>query len=308
MLPTSQYYAVCTLLLSHIQSLPASQIDVEKILYTDGWEIITYNISDNNNIDILQKINVWEIAKKRKGFTYKKGKIKLVFISSELSAYERLIILVHELAHIKLKHFSDTGILGYHTDNDDLNISQETEANDFILAFLAPSCILKKCGITDCDTIVTSTALDRRRAEHVTGIIHNTPRTLTLDEQALCRQFRKFIINHRITHYTSIYAVVACFLISIILIYNAVLINAPSLDSSTSPIGSVEDLPPSNTPTVSAVPSPPTSPSEEQVIITPSGTKYHAPTCPSITHSDHIYIDKNKAIQMGYDACLRCKP
>lgn len=91
-----------------------------------GYTIIEYNgIADDANVSsLLQILELEQLAKSSKGFTYADAKRRLVFLHKGLSDEEQLMVLAHEEGHIYCDHFSSAPIIGK-------DVVEEHEANEF---------------------------------------------------------------------------------------------------------------------------------------------------------------------------------
>ena len=91
-----------------------------------GYTIIEFNsIFNEKDVEtVIQNLDLSEKALKSRGFTYVSPEYRLIFINEDLSDYEKLIILSHEVGHIVCEHFSNAYIIG----ND---VKEEYEANEF---------------------------------------------------------------------------------------------------------------------------------------------------------------------------------
>jgi len=91
-----------------------------------GYTVIEYSKGYNNeNVkSILRNLNLEEYVSTSNGFTYTNDKFRMIFINEGLGEKEKLIVLAHELGHIKCGQFSNNPIIG----ND---IVEEHEANEF---------------------------------------------------------------------------------------------------------------------------------------------------------------------------------
>lgn len=99
-------------------------------LYTvvrkQGYTIIEFNhISNSENvIALLSALDLQELSRRAKGFTYADSQRRLVFIHEALSDDEKLMVLAHEEGHIYCNHLASTPILGR-------DVVEEHEANEF---------------------------------------------------------------------------------------------------------------------------------------------------------------------------------
>lgn len=101
---------------------------VEKHLEKLGYKILFFNspVGDAE----LKRYGQTEKAKTSKAFTYS-GTAKIIFIDNFLSAEDKLYVLLHEAAHIKLKHL-ELDRLSTHN-----SILLDTDADAFVYFLLS---------------------------------------------------------------------------------------------------------------------------------------------------------------------------
>lgn len=119
--------------------LTVSSFDIKKVIKNQGFVIAEYSSFDNDNSDsraLLKNLNLLEYAANVKGFTYANADLRIVFINEDLSEEEKIVVLLHEEAHILFKHYSHLPVFGE-------SIKEELEANLFVNAVLQPSFIEK---------------------------------------------------------------------------------------------------------------------------------------------------------------------
>lgn len=176
------YYAQKALLRSRIKTLPVSSDDIRNYLEKQGWVFVIYDIEDKESEKMLKRLNVYETARLHKGFSYKKGSVKLVFFRGHLSEIQRLIVFAHELGHIELNHFSVNGILGYVADGM-INDEHEQEANEFSAYFLAPPCIIKKTKHRRLKDIQKNTNIPNYLVGYVYEALEDRTKTSNIERQ-----------------------------------------------------------------------------------------------------------------------------
>ena len=98
-----------------------------EILIKQGYEIVffnaIYNIPDVDNL--ITALNLTDLIKDRKGFTYADSKHRIIFLNEDLSEQEKLLILLHEEGHIYCGHLNEKTVIGR-------DVIQEYEANEFV--------------------------------------------------------------------------------------------------------------------------------------------------------------------------------
>ena len=98
-----------------------------EILNKQGYEIVLfnsiYNIPDVSSL--ITALNLTDLIKERKGFTYADANNRIVFLNEDLSEQEKLIVLLHEEGHIYCGHLNEKALIGR-------DVIQEYEANEFV--------------------------------------------------------------------------------------------------------------------------------------------------------------------------------
>lgn len=289
---TSIYCAIQTLLRYDICELPLLGKDIEKIIQMQGFDIISFDLPvEQSQAKDFKELGILDIVNIHKAFTYVNNDNKYVFYRSTLSAEEKNILLAHELGHIRLGHFSSPGI---RCSSDFRSKSfQEIEADEFAIELLAPTCILKKYKQLTPDKISHLTLLGRSNAEHVFFKVqqHNTN---TKTEQKLCNIFNTYHnkkICNRITK-RHILAFSVLIVVSVTFIRGYIQNNKPA-SQATDITQSEQQL----------------NATDEIVIITKSGEKYHLPDCRYVENKTNtITMTEQEALDAGYEPCAICRP
>lgn len=114
--------------------LKPSLEDIMTVISSQGYTIIEFNTVVNNSdvTDIIQNLELETLISERKGFTYADSKNRLVFVHEDLSADEKLSVLLHEEGHIFCGHIEENTYLGR-------DIQQEVEANEFAYCMQYPA-------------------------------------------------------------------------------------------------------------------------------------------------------------------------
>lgn len=79
-------------------------VNLEKELSDIGYSVIFYNTPAGDNE--LNRYNLFSKAQNLKAFTYSSS-AKIIFIDNNQHADDKLYLLLHETAHILLKHLGD---------------------------------------------------------------------------------------------------------------------------------------------------------------------------------------------------------
>lgn len=289
----SRYCAVRALLKYGVTKLPISLEQIIEILKSSGWEIIHYDLENEEHIEILEECNAVSAAKEAEAFTYKKDDAQIIFIRAGLSANTRRVLLAHELGHIEMDHFTSDGWLEYHPFgliDDEL----EDEANNFALEFLAPICVLDQQQIWSAAAIESATLLDSKRSQMVADEIRRHE-AFSAYEKELCSTFEK--IKPKASF--SLKCVLILF-VSALLLGNLFFSNANTQPKSTEQ--------PYHTPEpqqiVEAV-----KPISDTVTVTKYGERYHLPDCRHIRNSTAATsVSIPDAQTLGYTPCADCRP
>lgn len=193
------FYATQALAEHKLYKLPITAIEIDAILKDLGWKVKAFDLRNKNNVEILKKLGLLNYAYEYKAFTYylAPNQVNAVFYNISLSAEQKAAALSHELGHIKCCHFSNTGILGLHTNKiyDDV---QEIEANEFSRNFLAHPLILKKMNLSSINDVCRITLIDKTSAKIQLFDSFNTSNFLTTEEKRLIYNMENFIDEYKI--------------------------------------------------------------------------------------------------------------
>ncbi len=104
------------------------------VLEEQGYTVIPFRASHNDAdvAQVIDNLNLNELAATSSGFTYADDRLRLVFVKEELSDEEKRIVLAHEEGHIFNEHFNVCSVVGQ-------GVLQEHEANEFAHYLLYPS-------------------------------------------------------------------------------------------------------------------------------------------------------------------------
>lgn len=95
-------------------------LHIKQYLEREGWSVVYFNTPSGN--EIIDKLNLRNIADKTDGFVYPLKELKFVFINGRLCDKDKLLTLLHESAHIYLNH-------------DLSNTTKKEEAEAWIFAY-----------------------------------------------------------------------------------------------------------------------------------------------------------------------------
>lgn len=121
------------------------------IMLKQGYDIVffnsIYNVPDVSNL--ITVLNLTELIKDRKGFTYADSNHRIIFLNEDLSEQEKLVVLLHEEGHIYCGHLNEKTVIGQ-------DVIQEYEANEFVHYMLNDSLWQKVKTVITCHTKVFS--------------------------------------------------------------------------------------------------------------------------------------------------------
>lgn len=305
---TSIHSAIQTLLEHQIHSLPVLSTDIEKMICNQGFKIIPLDVPlSKSNIESLTQLGILETAKKYKAFTYVDyaQNHRFVFYKTNLSLEEKTIFLSHELAHIRLNHFS---LPGTRCSSDFKNTSpQEKEADEFAIELLAPTCILKSVRQITPEKISHLTLLERSKAENVFFKVKSHSNN-TRDEQKLCNLFKIYEKDTKYNMLTQRQKYIALFTGIIAVCTIGIFIGRYSSNSQKYPIPS-----PSSQIVATQTPAPtPVTDSDvlaRQVAVAASGDKFHRSDCRYVKNRTNIDImSVEEALSKNLAPCSVCRP
>lgn len=310
---TSVHYAIQELRKLEKHQLAINERDIIKLITAHGFSVIPYSMESPSKKELFKKLNVEEMAANHRGFSICSSYGNFVFYKQNLSAQDKKVVLGHELGHIALEHFAKGVILGKLGDLYDKN-TQEKEANEFALYLLAPTCILKKCGIKTVEEIKRATWLDDMSAERVFGRLQRHE-VYTNEEIELCKIYKSYITKTRKSLAWQKHAKTFATIKKILFI--GLLAAAWIFTFIKGMPGSKEAERPQETPLRVYTPEVKqdvplnTEPengteTQERVYITRTGEKYHLKDCSRIKDKEIWEITLDEATQKGYTPCKVC--
>lgn len=98
-----------------------------EILDKQGYTVVYFNslYNEPNVANLIRELNLAELIKDRRGFTYADINTRIVFVNEDLSEQEKLLVLLHEEGHIYCGHLKEQSVIGR-------DVIQEYEANEFV--------------------------------------------------------------------------------------------------------------------------------------------------------------------------------
>lgn len=107
------------------------------ILNKKGFTLIEFQDDISPDIEvIITKLDLHDYISRLRGFAYFDGTYRLVFMRSDLSAKDKVIVLAHEIGHIVCNHLSSYL-------SADSDVAEEMEANVFSYYLLHPPTLWK---------------------------------------------------------------------------------------------------------------------------------------------------------------------
>lgn len=312
-----------------ITKLPVDFDTLFELAGQKGWLISTYQAGRN----LIKKLGYEDAVAKRKSFTVQSSdNTKIIFYKDGVSMSEKVFLIAHEIGHIILAHTS-SGVLGESPDPAEEQ-RQETEADNFAYALLAPPIVLRACHIKSANEIERVTLMEREDAEVVLSKILTAEDAATEVETAILEQFGGFIENFRRNKRTYLFKnlvykpsfYVSCLMLIFIMFGVSFVGNylpaAPTSTPTTTsggtetplelqePTGQISEQQPTTLPeqtaeTGAVVPVPE---NDYTVYVTKTGNAYHKATCFHLKNRQYSSILRSVAIADGKEACLDCNP
>lgn len=296
------YYAIKTLLANRINELPITSKKLEGILRDIDWEVIYYDLKSDDSICILKKADILEYAQMHNGLSLKREDLQCVFVNNNLSTEDKTFVLAHELGHITMAHFSDTGILGKHK-NSMYDDQQEIEANEFARHLLAPECILKSVKLKSLEDIEKATLLKNDTSKIHYADFCRYKSKLTTDERQLIGNFKNYIDKNKkkSNKKTVIEAVASAVLVGTLLLSGRLFAANPN-----QPLHSISNVSEANKPINSQIID--VEDKSLTVYKAKTGKVYHkTENCSYIKGHDGILsLPIGKAQEIGLKPCSRC--
>ena len=305
----SWYYATKATAGGNITTLPLNTEKIISMIKEKGYKIATFSSLENSCIKKLQSLGI-EIPSQI-AFTVSYIDFKAVYYNKTLSSNEILFALAHEYGHICLSPTAFCGILGKN-ENPAEESEQEREADDFALNLLAPICVLSKLKPQTIGELQKLTLLSSSRAYIVYNKIKNFS-SPSSDEELITHNFHKFIQNYRVKKYRKyIIACIMSLLVAFYFFYPKQAIDSTIPPAEPAPTPSINTtfsmLPASISLPESSAETPPSGPAlENYVVATPTGKRYHVPSCFHIKTKNNIRkLSVADAEAEGLTPCLDC--
>ena len=281
-----------------ITTLPVTQEELLEIAAKNNWRIYSYNQS----VELRKELkaagtDTEEYVKTKDGFAVIFGNQYIIFYRDSLSMDHKVFVLLHEFAHIVLKH-TYHGIMGKSLDCTSTEI-QEAEADTFAREVSAPLPVLYKCHFRSEREIERHDLLKGVYArDQYFDLVHlDSDYCFTDLENEMTKIFNSFIQSVKITRLRS--AAKRYVPICVIAFIVGILLMVPFNQAQQKP------APVSNAVNTRA---PATSlPITETVYVTRTGDKYHVDGCHYIKGKDNLLeMTAGEAEQAGYEPCSVC--
>lgn len=283
---------------NEINTLPITRDDLADIAKRNNWKLCSYNNSGQlRSILKLQGINTDEYIKTKDAFAVLLEKEYIVFFKDSLGLEEKVFVILHEFAHIFLKH-TCFGILGKALDQKTTD-TQEAEADEFARTVCAPLPVLYRCHIRSSNDIERFGLLNGAEANHQFVLLSKIDPSIGLSdiEKEVSNQFLSFIQDVKFMRLRGVAKryVPICVIAFIV----GILLMVPFNQAQQKP------APVSNAVNTRA---PATSlPITETVYVTRTGDKYHVGGCQYIKGKDNLQeMTAGEAEQAGYEPCSVC--
>lgn len=111
---------------------------LKQIVEDSGFKLIEYNKYNNNKevATLISHLHIEDRISSENSFLYINGKIKFIFLNSDLKESDKIIVLCHEIGHIFDIHISDS-------DYSYSSVEREDFANEFSHYLRHPSLLTK---------------------------------------------------------------------------------------------------------------------------------------------------------------------
>ncbi len=109
---------------------------LSEALEKQGYTVVEFRPM-NNEPDVallLRNLHLEDRAIYSRGFVYVDSHYRMVFVSEDLSDFEKTLVLLHEQGHIYLKHMNHASVIG-------VDVQEEYEANEFVHYLINPGFI-----------------------------------------------------------------------------------------------------------------------------------------------------------------------
>lgn len=268
-----------------------------------------YKYSEAQNFIITNRLKAY--SSEHAAFSTSFNDQCCIFFDDKLTYEQKIVAIAHEIGHAYCNHHSYGGILGKSESACDEN-EQETEADNFVAALLAPPCILYMLDISSGNDIMHITGLNEKYAKIVVFMIANySNRILTTQEIEFQQKYAKnYSLNETlqknekpksvwkflnpISAYLAI-GVTIC-LCTIVICFT---VRNNNTGTATVPAAAYSSEVSDNSATYN---------SNETVYVTKSGGSFHLENCRHIENKNTFKMTRKEAAEAGYSPCKDCMP
>lgn len=282
---------------SGFKTLPIMSDDVFAIAKSRKWYVGSYSKTINLRKELCSHgVNTEKYVRTKDAFTVIYNNEYLIFYRDDLDTDYKIFVIIHEFAHIVLRH-TYHGILGKSPDDKKANI-QESEADIFAREICAPLPVLRRCRVRSEKDIEQLGLLKGRYAKEQFLLLNGTKndyKNINI-EKKISKTFKSFIYNVNRFHIRS--TMQRHSLIAAISLIICILAVPPFIKGEHMPGQPNESM---SAETVYA------DTKYETVYVTRTGKKYHIESCRYISGKDDLFdMPISTAATRGYEPCSVC--
>lgn len=287
---------------SGIDTLPVMLEDLFVIAKRNKWHIGSYNKTVELRKELsLHGIDIDKYVNTKDAFAVLYDDEYLIFYKDSLDIDYKVFVILHEFAHIVLKH-TYHGILGKAPNEEKTNM-QEAEANAFAREVCAPLPVLYKCHFQSEKAIERFGLLKGRYAEEQFLILNKMGEDYCFSniERDIYKIFKSFVQHvklFRVRGLVKRYIPVAAVSVMLGMLIMLPLIWNDEVPASSEPMSYQQTAQETDSDFV---------PINETVYVTRTGEKYHVEGCRYIDGKDDLRnMTIEEAEQAGYEPCSVC--
>lgn len=277
-----------------VNTLPVSLKKLYEIARKNHWDIFSYQ----QGKALIEQLGVTDYAERLDAFTVIHRDLKIIFYKDKLPYTDKVFAISHEIGHIVLGH-TYHGIMGIGETKDKTDV-QEAEADLFGCELLAPSCVLKKCGIRKINQLEEMDVISAEKIDaHFAAIKHAIPHGSSVKTQLLnqfsayIKEFKKGYTLHKRLGIHDKYSALQILALTLIFSLGVSLCAVCYQPVDFTTALSLSHYNASNT----------------QVVVTENGEKYHTNDCRYVKGKDNLQtMTIQDAREAGYEPCEACRP
>lgn len=287
---------------SGIDTLPVMLEDLFVIAKRNKWHIGSYNKTVELRKELsLHGIDIDKYVNTKDAFAVLYDDEYLIFYKDSLDIDYKVFVILHEFAHIVLKHIYH-GILGKAPNEEKTNM-QEAEANAFAREVCAPLPVLYKCHFKSEKAIERFGLLKGRYAEEQFLILNKMGDDYCFSdiERDIYKIFKSFVQNVKLFRMRGLVkryipAAIIAFVVGILIMLPFT--RNDDVPASSETLSNQQTGQESNRTSVLLA---------ETVYVTRTGEKYHVEGCQYIEGKDDLRdMSAEEAEQAGYEPCSVC--